>query len=190
MAAKVLAGELTQRGVAGAGRDSHLPETTTARQHHVLRNSLRLARHHLEKSGLRDDLDVGASGVQLLGLDLLAALLALAVQRRTFVADHQVMELRRDGLQGHAVGLLDLVFGLLALHGRQLAGEDERGALEIHLHSGFSCRCRLLRGEVRRGERLDHRLDGEVVIAFLAAHDQPHEPVEAEFRRRETTHIP
>ena len=92
-----------------------------------------LAGEHLQEGGLGDDLDVRPGGVQLLGLDLLGALLAVAVQRRPLVADDQVVQLVRHARGHRAARLAGLVLGLLALHGRQLAGEQERGPAQVDL---------------------------------------------------------
>ena len=83
----------------------------------------------LQERRLGDDLDVRPGGVQLLGLDLLVALLAAAVERRALVADDQVMQLAASRAEATTpFGLRHLVLGLLARHRRHLAGEQERGA--------------------------------------------------------------
>ena len=89
----------------------------------------------------------------------------------------------------------DLVLGLLALHGRQLAGEQERRASEIdgrlgaRGRSGFDRSGRLGRREVGGREALDHGLDGEVVVPRLAAGRQPQQPGETQFGGREPADV-
>ena len=67
--------------------------------------------------------------------------------------------------------LPDVVLGLLALHGGHLAGEEERGPAEVDRGRrgavGRGRGGRPARGEVGGDERLDHGLDGEVVVARL-----------------------
>ncbi len=92
-------------------------------------------------------------------------------------------------LGGHArgrcaAGAADLVLGVLALHRRQLAGEQERGAAEVDCDRGGRRRggFRLAQCEVGGREALDHRLDGEVVVTRLAPGGQLHQPFETQFR--------
>src|SRR5262249_18757915 len=93
-----------------------------------------LAAQHPQERRLRDDLNVATGRVDLLGLGVLVALLALAQQRRTLVANHEIVELLRHRRRGSPAGRLDLALGLLAAHRRQLAGEAERHSGEIDGH--------------------------------------------------------
>ncbi|CAA9429506.1 MAG: hypothetical protein AVDCRST_MAG64-3436 [uncultured Phycisphaerae bacterium] len=187
--------ERRHRRARAAGPDRHLPQPLQPGGSSVAGGLLLLPGEHLEERGLGDDADVAAARVHLLGLELLGALLARAVERRALVADHEVVKLRRHRVEVRPVGGRDLPLGLLAGHGRELAREHERRALQVDRRRGrlrLALRGRagrrrlvLRRREVRGHERFDHDLHGEVVVPRLAAGDELHQPVEAEGRRRE-----
>src|SRR5262249_52964767 len=129
----VLAGKLATAGFGSAGGNRHLPEPLASRLGSVRTGrGRRAARAHLQERRLGEYADVRPGGVELLGLGLFVPFLAAAVERRSLVADDEIVELLRYGRGDHAASLLDVAFRILARHRRHLPREQERRAAQVY----------------------------------------------------------